>query len=142
MMTLIDPNFDTSDSRTVTLTATHGRDTGKLFRVGEMPPLDTVAYVLRLLAAIRLDGVPELMALFEPGERDTGHDIEGVLRLLAGCDAAAVRELMADALTHVTIAPDPKHPGMFRALRADDIKELKTLGDVLGAFLRVNVANS
>lgn len=128
-----------TDTRTTIIDAHHGRDHGKRFQIQEMPPLETVHYVLRLLSAIRLAGVDDLMALLQPGGTQSEPDVEGVLRLLAGCDSTAVRDLMRDALTFVQVAPDPQHPGMFRALRDDDIRELKTLGDIFGAFLRVNV---
>lgn len=131
-----------TDIRTTHIDASHGRDHGKRFLIQEMPPLATVHYVLRLLAAIRLTGVDELMGLLQPGGEQAAPDVEGVLRLLTGCDATAVHQLMHDALAYVQIAPDPQHPGMFRALRDDDIRELSTLGDIFGAFLRVNVVNS
>lgn len=134
-------NHDTDDYG-VTITATAGRDNGKTFRVPEISPIDTTTYVLRLLAAIRVDGVDELVQLLstargEPGESEP--DATPVLRLLAGCDAAAVRSLIVDALAYMQIAPDPQHPGMFRALRDDDLKEKATLSELLMAFVRVNV---
>lgn len=131
--------LDTAD-RTVDLQAEFGRDAGKTFRIGEVPPLDMATFILRLLSAIRLAGVDELRSLMNPGP-DTD-EIDTVLRLLAGCDPEAVKALANDALKYVQVAPDPRHPGMFRALRPDDIKELKTLGAVLGAFARNNVTPS
>lgn len=131
-------NLDSDIS--VILTDSVGRDSGKAFRIGEAPPLDMATFILRLLSAIRLDGVSELRALMNPAPG--ADEIDTVLRLLAGCDPEAVKSLASDALTYVQVAPDPQHPGMFRALRADDIKELKTLGAVLGAFARVNVTPS
>lgn len=128
-------DFDNS----VTITGQHGRDAGKNFKIAEVPPVEMTTFILRLLGAIRLDGVDELRALMNPA---AGVDeIDTVLRLLAGCDALATRQLILDALTYVTVAPDPQHPGMFRALRDDDIKELKTLGQVIGAFVRTNVTS-
>lgn len=126
-------DFDNS----VTLAGQHGRDAGKNFKINEVPPVEMTTFILRLLGAIRLDGVDELRALMNP----TGgvDELDTVLRLLAGCDALATRQLILDALKYVTVAPDPQHPGMFRALRDDDIKELKTLGQIIGAFVRTNV---
>jgi hypothetical protein len=118
----------------------YGRDADKRFRIHEVAPLDMATFVLRLLAAIRLGGVDELRTLMNP--TPDADEIDTVLRLLAGCDPEAVRALASDALKYVQIAPDPQHPGMFRALRDDDIKELKTLGAVLGAFARTNVTPS
>jgi hypothetical protein len=120
----------------VTLTAHHGRDAGMTFKIAEVPPVEMTTFILRLLGAVRLDGVDELRALMDPAE---GVDqIDVVLRLLAGCDAMAVRQLLLDMLNYVQVAPDPKHPGVFRKLN-DDIRELKTLGEIVGAFVRTNV---
>lgn len=124
-------------SNSTTITGNHGRDAGKTFQINEVPPVEMATFVLRLLGAIRLGGVDELRALMNPVEGTD--EIDSVLRLLAGCDPAAVKSLINDALGYTRIAPDPQHPGMFRALRDDDIKELKTLGQVLGAFVRTNV---
>lgn len=122
---------------TVTLAGQHGRDNGKNFQIREVPPVEMATFILRLLGAIRLEGVDELRALMTPTE---GVDeIDTVLRLLAGCDATATRALILDVLKYVMVAPDPQHPGMFRALRDDDIKELRTLGDIIGAFVRTHV---
>lgn len=120
----------------VTLTAQHGRDAGMTFKIAEVPPVEMTTFILRLLGAVRLDGVDELRALMDPAE---GVDqIDVVLRLLAGCDAMAVRQLLLDMLNYVQVAPDPQHPNTFRRLN-DDIRELKTLGDIVGAFVRTNV---
>lgn len=132
---IAEPSADTQ----TTIVDSAGRDAGKRFRVVEMPPLDTATFVLRLLAAIRLEGVDELTALVAGGPECSASDPGTVLRLLSGCDASAVRALVDEALTHVQIAPDPQHPGMFRALRSDDIRDLATLGDILGAFMRLHV---
>lgn len=121
------------------LTASAARDSGKRFGILEVPPVEMATFILRLLGAIRLNGVGELQTLMNPPE---GVDeVDAVLRVLAGCDAMATRELMIDALKYVHIAPDVQHPGMWRALRDDDIKELKTLGDILGGFVRANVTS-
>lgn len=121
----------------MTLPGEYGRDAGKTFQIREVPPVEMATFILRLLGAIRLSGVDELRALMNPTE---GVDeIDTVLRLLAGCDAMATRQLILDALTFVDVAPDPQHPGMFRTLRDDDIKELRTLGQVIAGFVRANV---
>lgn len=131
-------------SNASTFTSNNGRDAGKTFQIDEVPPLEMAAFILRLLSAIRLSGVDELMSLVASVRSDEDQTADaamaGVLRLLAGCDPLAVKSLITDALTFVQIAPDPKHAGMFRALRDDDIKEMATLGEVLAAFARVNVA--
>lgn len=125
-------DFDNS----VTITGQHGRDAGKNFKIAEVPPVEMTTFILRLLAAVRMEGVDELRALMNPPEGDDQIDI--VLRLLAGCDALAVRQLILDMLNYVQVAPDPQHPKMFRKLN-DDIRELKTLGEIIGAFVRTQV---
>lgn len=122
---------------TITLAGEHGRDNGKNFQIREVPPVEMATFILRLLGAIRLEGVDDLRALMTPAE--DVDEIDTVLRLLAGCDATATRALILDVLKYVMVAPDPQHPGMFRALRDDDIKELRTLGDIIGAFVRTHV---
>lgn len=124
---------------TATITARTGRDAGKTFQVSEVPPVEMATFMLRLLAAIRLSGVEELLGLFTSPD---GADMAGVMRLLAGCDPDAVRALINDALRYVQIAPDPQHPGMFRTLGDNDIREMATLGEVLQGFVKLNVTAS
>lgn len=124
-------------TETTTLQGEYGRDAGKQFRIREVPPVEMATFILRLLGAIRLSGVDELRNLMNPVEG--ADEIDTVLRLLAGCDAMATRQLILDALTYVEVAVDPQHPGMFRSLQADGIQELRTLGQVIAAFVRTNV---
>lgn len=126
-----------------TLTATNGRDAGKTFTVAEVLPVDMATFILRLLAAIRVTGVDELLELFQTPEGATNNPeaIGAVMRLLAGCDAQAVGALITDVIGYVQVAADPRHPGMFRPATAADIQEMATLGDVLGLFVRVNVTS-
>lgn len=126
------------NAATTTLTGEHGRDAGKTYQIREVPPVEMATFILRLLGAIRLSGVDELRALMNPAEGTD--EIETVLRLLAGCDAMATRQLILDALTYVDVAVDPQHPGMFRSLGGDGIQELRTLGQVIAAFARINVS--
>lgn len=125
--------------RTAIVTGTAGRDAGKSFRVNEVLPTEMLGFVLRLLAALRLGQQEDLMALLSPAAEDGPDTLAVVLRTLTGCDPEAVRTLVNDALRHVEAAPDPKHPNAYRPLMADDIREMSTLGDVLGAFVRVNL---
>lgn len=138
-----------SDDYGKTITATAGRDAGKQFHIPEIPPTETVTFVLRLLGAVRLNGVDELLAIIngetgrssETGGGESSPDegrLAGVLRLLAGCDPDKVRALIADALDYMTIAPDQTNR-MFRKLSVEDIKEKATLGTLLTEFVRINV---
>lgn len=128
-----------TDKQYTQISATAGRDSGKTFRIEEVPPVEMATFILRLLSAIRLGGVDELLELMQPSEGADSPAIGTVLRLLAGCDPDAVRALINSALLYVKVAPDVRHPGMFRDLRDDDIREMSTLGDVLNAFVRTNV---
>lgn len=128
-----------TDAQYTKITATAGRDNGKTFQIEEVPPVEMATFILRLLAAIRLGGVDELLELMRPAGDGDAPAIGTVLRLLAGCDPEAVRALINSALGYVKVAADPRHPGMFRELRNDDIREMATLGDVLNAFIRTNV---
>lgn len=134
------------DSRQTVIEGRVGRDAGKRFLIKEVDPITMSGFVLRLLAALRLSQTDDLLDLFQgrgvadEGEPvDTSGDLAAILRLLTGCDPLAVHALITDALVNVEIAPDPKHPGAFRRLTATDIREMATLGDVLGGFARVNL---
>lgn len=126
-------------------TATANRDNGKQFRIPEIPPTETVTFVLRLLAAIQLSGVDELTDIMNGNRSDSeatnAERIAAIMRLLSGCDPTKVRALITDALAYMTVAADPNNR-MFRALREDDIKEMKTLGELLNKFVRINVMPS
>lgn len=133
-------NAHDDDSRELILQGAVGRDNGKRFRINETNPVAMAGFVLRLLAALRLSQTDDLLDLFQPGANDApGADLNTILRLLTGCDPAAVHALITDALGYVDVAPDPKHPGAFRPCSATDIREMSTLGDVLGGFARVNL---
>lgn len=125
---------DTPDTPDIIFDATAGRDNGKRFKIGEALPVEMATLVLRLLAAVRLGGVDELAAVVEGAKPD----LPAILRLLAGCDPQAIRALILDSLTYVQVAADPRHPGLFRPCRPEDIQEMATLGAVLQRFARTN----
>lgn len=136
------PTMTYADDNGITLTAQTGRDISKQFRIPEIPPTETVTFVLRLLAAVQLSGVDELTDIMNGNRSDSdasnAERIASIMRLLSGCDPTKVRALITDALSYITIAPDPNNR-MFRKLEETDIKEMKTLGELLNAFVRVNV---
>jgi len=127
-----------NDSREIIYQGAHGRDAGKAFKVEEISPVQTAAYVLRILAALRLSDQADLLELFQPAANNDEAK-EGILRVLTGCDPERMHGLITDALTHVQVAPDPQHPGLFRPVQVADIREMRTLGDLLGTFARVNL---
>jgi hypothetical protein len=119
-----------------------GRDAGKTFRVPRIDPLTFAGYALRLVAALRVESYEGL--LVEIRDRVDAGDapIDTIMRVLQGCDPQAVHQLIKDVLTHVTIAPDPQHPGVNRALMGNDILELKTLGDLLMTVSQIHFGTS
>lgn len=129
------------DAKTIDVLSMHGRDTGKTFHVQEIDPVTFSGYVLRLVAALRVESYQGLIAEFQAyadgSEERT--PIDAIMRVLQGADPVAVHALITELLTHVTIAPDPQHPGVSRPLDiGGDIRELKTLGEVLMASIRLN----
>lgn len=149
----MNPQTPDIDSKIEDVPGRTGRDYGKTYRIAEVNPYVMSGFVLRLLAALKLVQVDDLLTMFnrpkvEDGDdearRDQARDdMLGILRTLAGCDAAAVHALIGEALQYVEVAADPKHPTMFRPLNvALDIREMSTLGDVLGGFFRVNMTPS
>lgn len=128
---------DLDQSHDVIIEGKKGRDAGKRFLIKEVVPVTMAGFVLRLLSALNLAAQDDLFAFLQPSEE--GEDLASIMRLLTGCDPVAVHALINDALTYVDVAADPQHPGMFRRLQPDDIREMSTLGDVLGAFARTNL---
>lgn len=127
------------DTKTTTFFASYGRDAGKRFEVAEVDPLALSGYVLRLLSALRVKSYEALIAaLVSKSDGDGAQAIDAVLQVLQGADPDAVHKLITEALRYVRIAPDPQHPEAWRALLSDDIREIRTLGDVLMAFVKLN----
>lgn len=130
-----------TDGKTTNITGIHGRDLNKVFVVHEVPPLDLAGLVLRLVSGLRVESYSALMESFTaPDPDNAGEQIDAVMSLLRGADPTAVHALISDALSHVTICPDPKHPGAERAMMVSDIQEIRTLGDVLVAFAKLHFA--
>lgn len=118
------------------------RDAGKRFRVGEIAPLVLSGYMLRLVAALNGADYESLVHELREARADTENPdvaLNVVLRTLSGSDPTAVHALITDLLTHVEVAADPRHPEGFRPLLPTDIRELKTLGDVLIALVVLNL---
>jgi hypothetical protein len=129
------------DIKTTTLYGLHGRDNGKRFEVAEVDPLALAGYVLRLLSALKVASYEALIAALTPpaqGEAIGTEAIDAVLQVLQGADPLAVHALVTEALRYVRIAPDPQHPEVWRTLMNDDIREIRTLGDILLAFVKLN----
>lgn len=129
----------TADSRTLALQGKHGRDAGKTFHITEIETMTKTALMLRAVSALRLDSVQDVMRqLGAAAQEDSDKAFDSALRLLHGADSAALQSLLNDLLDGVQIAPDARHPGSVRALERSDIRELRTLGDVLLGVVKLN----
>jgi hypothetical protein len=127
------------DVKLTTFFASYGRDTSKRLEVSEVDPLALSGYVLRLLSALKVASYEALItALASKGDGDNFESIDAILQVLQGADPDAVHKLVTEALRYVRIAPDPQHPEAWRALLPNDIREIRTLGDILLAFVKLN----
>lgn len=124
-----------------------GRDAGKTFLVGEMPPIEMAGFMLRLASALRVPSYEDLfgkladlrsLASSADAAKNGGAALDVVMKLVQGCDAAALQLLIRDILECVQVSPDPKHPAAVRALIDGDFREKKTLWDILAAFAQLN----
>jgi hypothetical protein len=116
----------------------HGRDAGKTFWCVEIDPLALSGYVLRLVSALRVESYEALLAQITGAQGKDGVPIDAVMQMLQGADPRAVHALLAELLDYVLITPDPKHPGVKRALMENEIREIRTLGDVLMGIAKLN----
>jgi hypothetical protein len=127
------------DTRTVIIEGATARDYGKRFRVSEVDPLTFSGFVLRLVAALKVDSYETMLGdLQDAVKGDSKPPIDLVMRVLAGCDPVAVHALVTESLEHVECAADPQHPEAFRGLIKTDIRDLPTLGAVLVGFVKLN----
>lgn len=126
------------DARSATVYGSHGRDVGKSFTLLEIDPLTTAGYALRFNSALRIDSYVDLINQWKDGEAAGEPPIDAILRTLQGADPKAVHALMTEMLDYVRISPDPQHPGVNRPLLPNDIRELKTLGEILSALVKLN----
>lgn len=129
------------DARTLVVYGQHGRDAGKQYTILEIDPLTAAGYALRLNSALRIESYEALIAEWTAAsKKKDGAPIDAILGALRGADPKAVHELITEILDYVRVTPDPKHPGVLRPLLADrsDIRELKTLGEVLAGVLKLN----
>lgn len=133
----IDANTLPDDVRELSVAGVHGRDAGKTFYVVEIDPITFSGVVLQLIAALRVESYEALLTEFRAFRGDAV-PVDAIMRVLQGCDPKAVHGLIHDVLDYVLISPDPKHPGVKRPLLANEIRELKTLGDILKCVVALN----
>ena len=129
-----------TDARSSIIYAQHGRDAGKKFTILEIDPLTAAGYALRLNSALRVESYMDLLAEWRDSEAEGVPPIDTILRTLQGADPKAVHELMSELLDYVRVSPDPQHPGVDRELLKDDIREFKTLGEILAGIVKLNFA--
>lgn len=130
--------FD-DDQKTLPIHGIHGRDAGKTFYAVEIDPLTLSGYVLRLVSALRVESYENLLEQLTGGAKGGAVPIDAIMRILQGADPRAVHALLTELIDgYVRISPDPKHPGAVRALLPNEIKEFKTLGDVLMGVFKLN----
>lgn len=132
------------DARTETVYGQHGRDAGKQYTILEVDPLTAAGLALRLNTAMRIESYEALIADWTAAAKKGSAPIDLILGALRGSDPVAVHALITEALDYVRVSPDPKHPGVNRPLLADrsDIREMKTLGEVLKAWLALNFSGA
>lgn len=126
------------DALTATIIAATGRDAGKQFTLTEIDPMTKAGYALRFNAALRVESFQVLIDMWRDAGANNDEVAGVVFKTLQGCDPEAVHKLLSELLDYVLISPDPKHPGVNRALLPTDIREMRTLGDVLFALVKLN----
>ena len=115
-----------------------GKDAGKRFALRQLGPVDAATFMLRLVSALRVDSYELLLERLRASDATQKPPIDEIMQVLQGCDPDRVASLIREALASMRVAPDPQHPEAFRALTAEDIGELHTLGELLMAFIRFN----
>jgi hypothetical protein len=126
------------DALTATLIAATGRDAGKQFTVLEIDPMTKAGYALRFNSALRVDSYQALLDDWRTGAEAGEANVDVIFKTLQGSDPDAVHKLMSELLDYVRISPDPQHPGVNRRLLPTDIREMRTLGDVLLELVKLN----
>lgn len=135
---MMDLHNQPEDARTLAVPGVHGRDAGKTFHCCEIDPLTLSGYVLRLVSALRVESYEALLEQLQTAKGADGVPIDAIMRLLQGADPRAVHALLTELLDYVLITPDPKHPGVKRPLLENEIREIRTLGEVLMGVARLN----
>lgn len=136
---MIDMHNLPDDARTLAVPGVHGRDAGKTFHCVEIDPLTLSGFVLRLVSALRVESYEALIeTLTAKAKGSDGVPIDAIMKLLQGADPRAVHALISELLDYVLITPDPKHPGVKRALLENEIREIRTLGAVLMGVAKLN----
>lgn len=126
------------DALTSTIIAATGRDAGKQFTLLEIDPMTKAGYALRFNSALRVDSYQALIDEWRDSAEGGEPNIDAIMKTLQGSDPQAIHALVSELLDYVLISPDPQHPGVNRKLMRTDIREMRTLGDVLLALVKLN----
>lgn len=126
------------DARTLVVVGLHGRDVGKTFHCIEIDPLTLAGFVLRLVSALRVESYMALLAEIGLLNGEADAPVDAILKVLQGAEPVALHALLTELLDYVLITPDPKHPGVKRALQPNEIREIRTLSDVLIGVAKLN----
>lgn len=126
------------DALTSTIYVSNGRDAGKQFTILEIDPMTKAGYALRFNSALRVDSYQALIDQWREGSERGEANIDAIMKTLQGSDPVAIHKLVSELLDYVLISPDPQHPGVNRRLMPNDIREMRTLGDVLLALVKLN----
>jgi hypothetical protein len=131
------------DARTAILEQCPGRDAQRRYRVTEIDPLTMSSYMLRLVSALRVDSLDDtyaqLQEIMTAPDAASDTSVNALFKLLGGCDPAALHALITDLLKYVEVARDPRHPTAWMPIDVkQDMREMSTLGKVLGALVSLN----
>lgn len=129
---------DLDDALTSTIIAATGRDAGKQFTMLEIDPMTKAGYALRFNSALRIDSYQALIDQWRESAEQGEPNIDAIMKTMQGSDPVAIHSLLNELLDYVRVSPDPQHPGVNRKLMPADIREMKTLGEVLLALVKLN----
>jgi hypothetical protein len=103
--------------------AAEGRDTGKIFRLTEMPAAQAEAWAIRAFLAMASSGIdiPE-----EIGQAGMAGIAQFGIKAMAGVTWELAKPLMDEMFECVQVVPDKSKPKVARGLVDTDIEEVKT----------------
>ena len=121
--------------KTLTYTASAGRDAGKIFLITEMAARPAHKWATRALFAVMNAGleVPDeykdagfagLAAVVSSGDTQL---LAMFIRTLGKLDVAVAMPLLDELLDCVEIIPDPSNPNVKRKMWDEDIEEVSTI---------------
>lgn len=112
------------DKLVIIATAEGNRDSGKAFRLTEMPATQAEKWAMRALLAITTSGAdipPEVVQMGAPALMAAG------FRALLTMAFADAEPLLDEMLSCVRFVPDRNRPDVERPVDAEDIEEVSTL---------------